>query len=283
MDASHEIVSGWLGEPEDQVMVCAFHGKFIDEPLHHQDFFFLNFAYHGAYTALSNHVSNAIKIREHDCYIGQPYSGYAIRVNSRQTVSIVGVLIKKEVFFREFLPTLTLNDAMYRFFLSAETYEHSQEYIHLSFPSDDPLWTLLDLMLIEYANRREDTPSVLKPMALSLCMMIARKWKEQLPVDTEQSLSERIMDYIHAHIETASLTQIAKTFGYHPGYLSTLLHEETGKTFSEIMLEVRMERATMLLKETSLSVEEVAFALGYSNASNFYKSYKKYYGHSPRQ
>ncbi|MBQ6735730.1 MAG: helix-turn-helix transcriptional regulator [Lachnospiraceae bacterium] len=283
MDASHELVSGWLGSPADQVMVCAFHGKRIDEPFHRQDFFFLNFAYKGAYTALSNSASNAIRIREHDCYIGQPYSGYAIRVNSRQTVTIIGVLIRKEVFFREFLPTLTLNDAMYRFFLTAETNRQSQECIHLTFSKEDPVWHLLDLMLTEYADRRNDTPSVLKPMALSLCMMIARKWKEQLPSEKGKTLSGQIMDYIHTHIESASLSEIGKIFGYHPGYLSTLLHQETGKTFSALLLELRMERAALLLSETGLSVEEVAASLGYSNASNFYKAFKKYYGHAPRQ
>ena len=283
MDASHELVSGWLGELEEQVMVCVFHGKQIDEPFHRQDFFFLNFAYRGDYSALSNSTSSAIVIKEGDLYMGQPYSGYAIKANSDKEVSIIGLLIRKEVFFREFLPTLTLNDAMYRFFLSAETHEKSQEYLHLSFDKNDPLWTLLELAILEYANRSDDTPSILKPMALSICMMVARKWKKSIPLSSNQKIIDQILDYIIMHSDNVSLSKLSMVFGYHPNYISNLLHKETEKTFSEIVLEARMKRASLLLQETDLSIEEISFSLGYSNASNFYKAYKKYYGKAPRK
>lgn len=39
----------------------------------------------------------------------------------------------------------------------------------------------------------------------------------------------------------------------------------------------------MLMKGTTLSNEEIAAMLGYSNSSNFYKAFKDYYGVSPRE
>ena len=62
-----------------------------------------------------------------------------------------------------------------------------------------------------------------------------------------------------------------------------VLPEETGRTFSELLLEKRMERAAILLKGTTLPIEEIAAMLGYSNSSNFYKAFKRYYGFSPRE
>ena len=44
-----ELISQWLGDPEEEVMLCAFTGDHIDERFHRQDFFFINFAYHGTY------------------------------------------------------------------------------------------------------------------------------------------------------------------------------------------------------------------------------------------
>ena len=44
-----------------------------------------------------------------------------------------------------------------------------------------------------------------------------------------------------------------------------------------------MERATILLKGTDLSIEEIAAMLGYSNNSNFYKAFREYYHVSPRE
>lgn len=84
------------------------------------------------------------------------------------------------------------------------------------------------------------------------------------------------------HTDAVTLKDIAKHFSYHPNYISTLLRREIGKSFSEILLELRMERALSLLKGTSLSIEKIALMLGYSNSSNFYKAFREYYGKSPR-
>ena len=96
-------ISQWLGGEEEEVMVCAFVGRHIHEAFHRQDFFFLNFAYRGDYRALSARFDNEILVREGDCYIGQPYSGYALRGNSDRNLVIAGLLIRKDVFFNEYL------------------------------------------------------------------------------------------------------------------------------------------------------------------------------------
>jgi AraC-like DNA-binding protein len=44
-----------------------------------------------------------------------------------------------------------------------------------------------------------------------------------------------------------------------------------------------MERAVLLMKNTTLSIEEISAMLGYSNHSNFYKAFKEYYGVTPRE
>ena len=80
-----------------------------------------------------------------------------------------------------------------------------------------------------------------------------------------------------------SLKETAAHFGYHPNYISGLLHKELGKTFSEIVFEKRMARAVILLKGTTLAIEEIAAMVGYSNHSNFYKAFKKYFGMTPRE
>ena len=85
------------------------------------------------------------------------------------------------------------------------------------------------------------------------------------------------------HMDEVTLPLIAKQFSYHPTYVSNLLKKETGETFSSILLKLRMERAVMMMKGTTLSNEEIATMLGYSNSSNFYKAFREFYGVSPRE
>lgn len=78
-------------------------------------------------------------------------------------------------------------------------------------------------------------------------------------------------------------TIIGSRFSYQTNYISSLLHRELGKSFSEILLSQRMERAVILLKGTSLAINEVTLMLGYRNSSHFYMAFREYYGVSPRE
>lgn len=70
-----------------------------------------------------------------------------------------------------------------------------------------------------------------------------------------------------------SYKDIASYFHYHPNYISALLHQKTGREFTEILLEKRMKSAVLMMKNTTLSIEEIAATLGYGNFSNFYNTF----------
>ena len=118
-------------------------------------------------------------------------------------------------------------------------------------------------------------------MVMSLTMYLASLYTRQRQTGGESQIYQ-IAAYIEANCDAVSLKSTAAHFGYHPVYLSRLLPEKTGKTFSELLLSARMQRARLLVDRTDLSIEKVAAMLGYSNSSNFYKVFKGYYGVSPR-
>lgn len=272
----------WPGQTDEEIMICVHRGKNIRETFHRQDFFFFNFAYLGDYGALSYRFDNHITIKESECYVGQPYAGYALYSDNEEEIIIVGVLIQKETFFRTFLPVLSTDERLFRFFLGPQTNEFSDEYLHLKLDNDYSVRNLLNLMMIEYAGEGEHKQAVLRSMTLTLIMMLARQYKHASP-QLDEGLPAKIVRYISEHIDTATLKTTAAHFGYHPNYLSGLLHKETGKTFAAILTQQKMDRAIALLKGTDLSVEEISAMLGYADASNFYKAFKNAFGMSPRE
>ena len=66
---------------------------------------------------------------------------------------------------------------MFRFFLVPQTNKFSDEFIHLSFEKFSPIRSLLEIMVMEYADKKEDTQSILKPLVLSMFLYIARKYR----------------------------------------------------------------------------------------------------------
>ena len=278
-----DVTSYWPGSEDEDVLVCVFNGKEIHEPFHRQDFFFINYAYKNSYQALSEKYNNLIVIGEDECYIGQPYSGYALRADSEVDVTIIGVLIRKDSFFREYLPTVYTDSDLFKFFINPQKNKFSDEYIHLPVAREHAIRMILEMMVVEYADRKEDTQRILKSMLQTLLLEIARRYRIEKAGTSPRTVSEQILDYMGDHSDVVTLKDIAAHFHYHPNYISALLHRETGRKFSEILLEKRMERAVLLMKNTPLSIEEIAAMLGYSNHSNFYKAFKEYYGVTPRE
>jgi AraC-like DNA-binding protein len=279
-----ELISQWLGDPSEDIMAVAFKGKHYIEKFHKQDFFFINFVCQNSYEVLSSKYNNRLKLCEGDCYIGQPYSGYALKIDSDQEVIMVGLHIKKDLFFREYLGPLSSDAPLFHFFLDPHTNRFSDEYIRLSLGRNNVIWTLVYLMVLEYAAGRSDTQTVLRSLMLTLTMYISREYaRVHARSASMASPALQMAAFIETHSDSVTLGSLAAHFGYHPNYVSACLHRKTGKTFSEILLEKRMEKAALLLANTDLSVEKIAAMLGYSNNSNFYKAFRQYYHTSPRE
>jgi len=60
-----------------------------------------------------------------------------------------------------------------------------------------------------------------------------------------------------------------------------LFKQETGKTTSQYLRELRLQRAELLLRTTFLSIKEVTNEAGLTSTSHFVQYFKKRYGLTP--
>ncbi|MDZ8118464.1 helix-turn-helix transcriptional regulator [Pontiella agarivorans] len=94
----------------------------------------------------------------------------------------------------------------------------------------------------------------------------------------------RCMDLLFAELGSTDLSimHIARQLNCNADSLSARFSREVGKTAIEYLTELRMEQAKRLLRETSLSIAEVAWASGYRDANYFSRLFKKQNGTTPR-
>ena len=99
----------------------------------------------------------------------------------------------------------------------------------------------------------------------------------------EDNPVDRIRSYIDENYsENISLYDIAQNVFYmHPNYISRLLKNDTGKSFSKYLLDVRMRHAKNLLEKNSVSIAAISQMIGYSSESHFVQMFKQYYGFTP--
>ena len=102
--------------------------------------------------------------------------------------------------------------------------------------------------------------------------------------DTKTRLIKAARDYLDANYmhESLSLSEVASHIGITSNYLSALFSKETGETFSEYLNRIRIRAATRLLKNSGLTINEIACQTGYSDAVYFSKVFKRLMGMSPR-
>jgi Response regulator containing CheY-like receiver domain and AraC-type DNA-binding domain len=88
--------------------------------------------------------------------------------------------------------------------------------------------------------------------------------------------------YVKAHLnEEITLESVAAHVYKNSSYLSRLFKRVTGKTFSEYLIGKRAEKATRLLVETDLPIEEICKQIGIENIHYFYRFYKRETGQTP--
>ncbi|KAB2907397.1 MAG: response regulator [Ignavibacteriales bacterium] len=90
-------------------------------------------------------------------------------------------------------------------------------------------------------------------------------------------VAERLSDE-HFTAET-----LARELGYSISPLNRKLNALTGCTAGVLIRRTRLEKAMVLLKGKQLSVKEVAMMVGYSEQSNFTRSFKNYFGTPPTE
>ena len=92
------------------------------------------------------------------------------------------------------------------------------------------------------------------------------------------------MRYINAHYtENLKLKDMAERVYISPQYLSGLFKKEMFMTISDYIAKIRMERAKELLKDTGLSIGEIAEKTGYKDIRHFSTMFKRLTGLTPSE
>jgi len=92
-----------------------------------------------------------------------------------------------------------------------------------------------------------------------------------------------MLQYLQNHFAEVSIADLSKKFNYSQRQIARILKNKTGKTFSQLILEMKISKAKVYLKQTNLPIQEIAELVGYGDLSNFYRYFFKVTGCSPKQ
>lgn len=129
---------------------------------------------------------------------------------------------------------------------------------------------------------RSDAEEVLKRLRSHFDEIKVPEISESTTTTIDNKNFLKLIDYINEHYkDKLMLKELANQFFFNPNYLCMLFNKYFGKTYSQYLLCIRLEKARELLKDKNMSTYDVAESVGFNNYSYFNKKYFQYWGETP--
>lgn len=256
------------------------HTRFVHFPEHTHDFV------EGVYmcSGSTTHVINGktVVLREGELlFLGQ---------NATQEILPAGEgdvavnFIIKPAFFNTTVEMLGAEETPIKNFLVSSLLDgKNRGYLHFRVSDVLPVQNLVENLLWTLINDTANKRNI-NQTTMGLLFMTLLNFTDTLSCDTKED--KAIMDifkYIEDNYRDGTLSEAAELLHYDFYWLSHEIKRRTGRTYTEHLQEKRLSQAAFLLKNTALSVEDVARNVGYENRSYFHRIFCAHFGISPKK
>lgn len=256
------------------------HTRFVHFPEHTHDFVEAVYMCAGETTHIIN--GKRLELKEGELlFLGQ---------NARQEIlpanegDIAVNFIIEPIFFNKTLEMLGAEETPIKNFLVKSLFDgENQSHLHFKvsgiLPVQNLIENLLWTLLHDVPNKRN-----INQTTMGLLFMQLLNHTDRLVYESrEDEAIVQVLKYIEENYKDASLSEASAILHYDFYWLSHEIKNRTGKTYTEHLQEKRLSQAAFLLKSTSMSVEDIALAVGYENKSYFHRIFSKSFGISPKK
>ena len=142
------------------------------------------------------------------------------------------------------------------------------------------------VLLKKYSNFQniEDSVSLNKMKDIFINLLLDMSDYLNVKSSSKQEIMQMVIDFIKENYkDNISLGDIAQRVYLSPSYLSTLITNEIGKSYVDILNETRINASIELLKEKKAKISRIAFEVGYNEPQYYVTVFKKYTGVTPRK
>ena len=159
-----------------------------------------------------------------------------------------------------------------------------EENIVYSFSGDDEknILTSSEQLLLEYEKNQHFCENIIKNLIENICYLTMRNiktfpFKEKKLTPIQKAVTALQTTFMN----NPSLEDIASYVHFNPSYFSRVFKKATGTSFSQYLIDLKLEYAKKLLCETNMTIADICFGSGFGSLSNFSKYFKTKFKMSP--
>ena len=147
-------------------------------------------------------------------------------------------------------------------------------------PKIDELFSIIQK---DYENPDDFASDSLRAHMHTLFLLMIRNPNQKRTEFVKNAYIEQAVDFIQKNFANEiTLSDVAKLCSVSPEHMSRTFKKETGFGFSEYLTHIRLKNAESLLKNTALSITEVAYQCGFCDSNYFSVIFKRNFGITPR-
>ena len=192
---------------------------------------------------------------------------------------IYNVLLNKEWLLETVRRYPLPNTAMGRFFSLAEGNSYPM-YVFSSASSEK----VENILTEQFYNKSNST--LLTEANILYCindMMNESRCVLSATQKTSNKIMLEILSYVNQNFNTVTMESLSEHIGYSTTHIGRMFKKYIGKSFTDIVRNLRREHAEYLLRFSNRPIAEISSIIGYENTEHFSRIFKKDTGMSPRE
>lgn len=259
------------------------HNRYTPAFKHRHVFFELIYVLSGSCVQQIN--QDKVIVKEGQFCLLAPYTTHSISVFDKSV--IINILIRRSTFEDIFYDMLRDTNKIAVFFNQTLFSTTQNSYLILETNHDTLIREQVLIMFLEYINKKNYYEKILNSQLMILFAKILQLYENdiQYPPLTHKGTETcmQIIGYIEEHFKTITLQMVSEHFHFSQGYCSRLIKEYTGKSFTQIVQDLRFQRACSLLTTSNINIMEISSLVGFENVEHFNRLFKKRYKITPGQ
>ena len=197
-------------------------------------------------------------------------------------------MIRQSTFSQVFWAHLSAQNLMSFFFRRALSGEHSTSYLLFDTDGDTALESLLYTNFKEYNRNGVYSSQIVNSLMSTFFLFLLQGYENTARISRHNSFHwdnqfANILRFLETHYEKLTVAELAVRFGYSTRQIIRIIYSVTGKSFSQIQTELRMQKAARMLTSGTASMEDISAETGFANLSSFYRAFKNFYNCTPKE
>ena len=195
-------------------------------------------------------------------------------------------MLRSSTFSRVFWEQLSNQNLMSHFFKQALGKQTSTTYLRFETGQDIAIESLLFSIYKQYNTNAPYSTQLTNSLMGTFFLYLLQNFEQTAHISRKSKFYWKpdfatLFTYIQDHYQTVTLEELSVAFNYSQRQIIRIIQNCTGKTLSQLLTQLRMEKASTMILTGNKPLEQIASDLGYASLSSFYRVFTSYYGITP--